>query len=179
MSLVPRRPGGPERPPAGPSASIRPPRGPIRGPDPARLAGVLVRCWLEARAGRRPLTQLRPHVSSAVFRRLATRLPPVGAPAELATVRSVHLRAPARDAREGCVTVRHPSGRTTAVAVRLERHRGRWRAVELMDPESGLPPLATSSLPPGYRPRDAFDEAEEEETAAAAAVGSLRRRDSA
>jgi hypothetical protein len=151
----------PSRPPA---ATTRPlaPRPP--GPDPARLAGLLVRAWLEVRAGRRPLGQLAPLVAPAVYRRLASQLPRIpGASRRIAQVRKVRASFPSASACEACVTVLDDAGRTTAVAVRLERNLGQWRVVELMAPEAGLPPLASASFPEGHRFRDAFDEAFEED----------------
>lgn len=132
-------------------------------PDPQRLAGLLVRVWLEVRAGRRPLPQLEPLVAPVVYRRLADQLT---GPRDLAVARvgRVHACTISDDVCEAAVTIHHAE-RTTAVAVRLERHLGLWRAVELTAPESGLAPLATASLPPGWRPRDAFDEVLEEEAA--------------
>jgi hypothetical protein len=150
----------PSRPPAATTRPLteRPP-----GPDPARAAGLIVRTWLEVRAGRRPLAQLDPLVAPAVLRRLASQLPthpPAGAPIPL--VRRVRASFPSAMACEACVTVLDASGRITAIAVRLERNLGRWRVVELMAPEAGLPPLTTSSFRDGHRPRDAFDEVLEE-----------------
>jgi hypothetical protein len=146
----------PSRPPAATTRPLteRPP-----GPDPARAAGLLVRAWLEVRAGRRPLAQLDALVAPAVLRRLASQLPAhprAGAPMPL--VRKVRASYPSAAACEACVTVLEASGRITAIAVRLERNLGRWRVVEMMAPEAGLPPLATSSFRDGHRPRDAFDE---------------------
>ena len=132
------------------------------GPDPARLAGVLTRAWLEVRAGRRPLGQLRPVVTPAVYRRLAAQLTSTPS-AVVPQVRKVTASSPSPDVCEACVTVATDGGRTTAYAVRLERHVGAWRVVELAAPEAGLKPLPTASLPPGWRPRDAFDEVLEEQ----------------
>jgi len=131
------------------------------GPDPARLAAVLTRAWLEIRAGRRALSQLKPFATPAVLERLALQLErtPGGV---VPRVRSVTATRPGPDACEACVTVDYPDGRTTALAVRLERHQRAWRVVELASPESGLPPLVTAPLPPGWRPKDAFDEVLEE-----------------
>lgn len=140
----------------------RPAAGRPPDPDPQRLAGLLAQAWLEVRTGRRPLHQLRPLLSPATFRRLAAQLrrcPP--APAESIRVRRVTASHPTPEACEATVLI-DQNGRTTAIAVRLERHLGAWRAVELTAPESGLPPLHTRSLPADHRPRDAFDEVLEE-----------------
>jgi hypothetical protein len=134
------------------------------GPDPIRLAGLLARAWLEVRAGHRALDQLAPLVSPAARRRLASQLahrpasPAIGPPPR---VRRLIGSTPSEGVREVTVLVEH-GGRTTAIAVRMERHRGAWRAVELTAPEAGLPPLPTASLAPGHRVRDAFDEVFEE-----------------
>jgi hypothetical protein len=131
-------------------------------PDPGRLASLLVRTWLEVRAGRRSLDQLAPLVTPAVLRRLAPQVTVGCDAAPPVNVRTVRVDAPSPLAREASVMVRDTTGRTTAVAVRLERNLGRWRVTELMAPEAGLPPLTTASFPDGYRRRDAFDEADDE-----------------
>ncbi len=132
------------------------------GDDPARVAGLLVAAWCEVRRGERALAQLRPLLSPATCKRLAAQLPPPRTPRpDRARVRKVITRQPDAAACEAVVLV-ESGRRITAVAVRLERHLGRWRAVDLTAPESGLTALTTASLPPGYRRRDAFDEVEEE-----------------
>jgi hypothetical protein len=149
----------PRRPPAG---TTRPVTRRTALPDPGRLASLLVRTWLEVRAGRRPLDQLAPLVTPAVLRRLAPQLTVGAGDAPSVHVRTVRVDAPTPSAREASVMVRDATGRTTAVAVRLERTLGRWRVTELMAPEAGLPPLTTASFPDGYRRRDAFDEVDDE-----------------
>lgn len=142
----------------------RPPGGRPPGPDPVRLAGLLARSWLEVRAGHRSLDQLAPLVSPAARRRLASQLsdrpvtPPVGPPPR---VHRLVGSTPSDGVREVTVLIDH-GGRTTAIAVRMERHRGAWRAVELTAPEAGLPPLPTASLAHDRHVRDAFDEVFEE-----------------
>jgi hypothetical protein len=147
--------------PSSPSVGTRRlPSGRPPGPDPVRLAGLLARAWLEVRAGHRPLAQLVPLVSPAARRRLAAQLANVSAPRRIGPpprVRRLVDFAPAAGVREVTVLLDH-AGRTTAVAVRMERHRGVWRAVELTAPEAGLPPLPTASLTTDHRMRDAFDE---------------------
>ena len=132
------------------------------GDDPVKVAALLVAAWSEVRCGQRAFQQLLPLLSPAARRRLAPQVPP-RAPAarQRVTVHKVIARRPRADACEAVVLVRR-GRRITAVAVRLERHLGRWRAVELTAPESGLTPLPTASLPTGYRRRDAFDEVAEE-----------------
>lgn len=151
--------------PSSPSAgTLRPLAGRPPGPDPVRLAGLLARAWLEVRTGRRPLAQLAPLVSPAARRRLAAQLgsaPPSGPADRPPRVRRLIPSTPAVGVREVTVLVDH-GGRTTAIAVRMERHRGAWRAVELTAPEAGLPPLSTASVTTECRPRDAFDDVFEE-----------------
>ncbi len=128
------------------------------GDDPGRVAGVLVAAWAEVRAGRRPLSQLEPLLSPAVHRRLAAQSPPHQAPARnRVRIRKVIARRPQPAACEAVVVV-ESGARVSAVAVRLERHLGRWRVVELTPPESGLTALPTASLPDDYRRRDSFDD---------------------
>lgn len=129
------------------------------GPEPARLAGLLARAWLEVRVRRRPLAQLEPLLAPAVVRRLKAQVVPCGAvdASGPARVRRVRASRPSATACEAVVLV-DQDARTTAIAVRLERHRGRWRAVELAAPESGLPALRTSSCPVDRHLPDAFDE---------------------
>ena len=131
----------------------------LPGPDPARLAALLARTWLEIRARRRPLTQLEPLLSPAVRRRLASQVAGAGDTRSLAParVRTVWTTAPEPSVCEAVVLVAQ-EGRITAIALRLERHRGRWRAVELAAPESGLPALRTASADHHRRLPDAFDE---------------------
>lgn len=142
-----------------PATRFREPATSHPGPEPARLAGLLARGWLEVRARRRPLRQLAPHLAPAVLRRLEAQVAPPGdrAAAQPARVRRITATRPSQTACEAVVVVEQ-GGRTTAIAVRLERHRGAWRAVELAAPESGLPALRTASRA-STRPRpDAFDE---------------------
>ena len=131
----------------------------LPGPEPSRLAGLLARAWLEVRARRRPLGQLAPHVAPAVLRRLAVQIAPAGddTAAQPARVRRVTAARPSATACEAVVVVEQGE-RTTAIAVRLERHRGAWRATELAAPEAGLPALRTASCPSTRPPPDAFDE---------------------
>ncbi len=138
------------------------------GDDPARVAGLLVAAWTEVRRGERPLAQLGPLVSPAARCRLLAQLPaPRTARPGPTRVRKVITRHPDSQVCEAVVLV-ETGRRVTAMAVRLERHLGRWRAVELTAPEAGLTALPTSSLPSGYRRRDAFDEVEEGQQRAAA-----------
>lgn len=151
----------PTRPPTPRPASTRPSRGPrrdgVQRPRPQAMAALLVGVWLEVRAGLRPLRQLEPLVTPVVYRRLGQQMPSVRELAPPARVSRVRACSPGVDVCEAAVTV-SAGGRTTAVAVRLERHLGRWRAVELTAPEAGLTALTTGRLPSDRRARDAFDE---------------------
>lgn len=142
------------------SARQRPvPARPPSAPDPERLARLLVRVWFEVQAGRRPFQQLAPLVAPALRRRLLSQLPRrrhERPPLSAATVRRVVVTCPRDEAYELCVLVER-QGRVTAVALRLERRHGVWRAVDMTAPESGLQPLL--SVNEVAQPtRDAFDE---------------------
>lgn len=149
--------GIPRQPPARTTVAALP------CPDPTRLAGLVARAWLEVVAGRRPLAQLDGLLAPAARTRLCRLRDRVGVAPDptCARVRRVTASRPAADACEAVVLIER-AGRTTAIAVRLERHRTTWRVVELTPPEAGLRPLPTASCPHPGRPRDAFDEAEEE-----------------
>ncbi len=142
-----------------PHPQHRHPRTRSLGPDPIRLAGLLARAWLEVRAGHRPLAQLDGLLSPAVRRRLRHQLPTGTRDRPSGHVRVTRLigSTPAAGVREVAVLVEHEQ-RLTAIAVRMERHRGSWRATELTAPEAGLRALPTSSIATSRRPHDAFDE---------------------
>lgn len=137
---------------------------PPSGPDPERFARLLVQVWFEVRSGRRPFAQLAPLVAPALRRRLLSRLPRVPNPRHVppsVAIRRVVVTSPSESAYEMCVLIEHGE-RVTAVALRLERHHGVWRAVEMTAPEAGSEPLATAPEMRDRRPRDAFDEVLEE-----------------
>lgn len=141
-----------------PARHVRPVAGRPPGPDPGRLAGMLARTWLEVRERRRPLSQLAPLLAPALRRRLEQQL----VHSEPSRYHPTHVRRvtaswPSPAACEAAVVIER-DGRATAVAVRLERHLGAWRVVELTAPEDGLPALPTASLPDDHPRRDAFDE---------------------
>lgn len=147
-------------------------------PDPARLAALLVRLTGEVAAGRRPLRQLEPLLAPTLARRLAAGLRPgIARPQrEPVVVRTLAGDPTPSGAVEATVLVER-DGRVTAVAVRLERHHGAWRATELTAPEAGYAPLPTRSSPHRWQGLDAFDEAEAEAVAEEATV--TRRRGTA
>lgn len=129
-------------------------------PDLSRLVPALALLYLEVEAGCRPAHQVRGLVSPALYERLTVR-PRTGrrtrrVPSARA-IRAVHCSSPRPDAVEASVVVCAPP-RTTALAIRLERHVGRWRMVELSRPEDGEPPRRTSSLEHRSVRPDAFDD---------------------
>lgn len=162
----------PDAPPAGRG------RTPDR-PEAARLAGLLVQLTAEVTAGRRPLAQLDRVLSPSLARRIAAGLAP-GRPRPEQPQRIVRAVAgpPTPSGAVEATVVIERAGRISAIAVRLERHHGAWRATELTAPEDGYRPLPTRSRPGGRRP-DAFDEAAAEAAAADASARVSPARDSA
>jgi hypothetical protein len=161
-----------------PGAVDRPDGRPSPPPDPARLAVLLVRLTAEVAAGRRPVAQLEPLLAPTLLRRLAAQLRPgIERPQEPPHVRRVVVAPPTPTGAVETTVLLEAGGRITALAVRLERHRGLWRATELTAPESGYRALPTRSDPLQRRGSDAFDEAAEEERTAEALV--TRRRGTA
>ena len=132
--------------------------------EAAALAAAVARTYLEVEAGRRPLEQLAPLLAPALRARLHAcgRQRAPGPPAD--AIVSVTVVATSADAREAAVVVRR-GRRVEVLALRLERHRGGWRLVELSWPDGQR--TRTSSLPWAPPPPDAFDEAEAEEAAVA------------
>lgn len=140
------------------AATTRP--GPTR-PDPGRLAGLLVRLSAEVAAGRRPLSQLEPLLAPSLARRLLVGLRPgVTRPQDHLVVRRVFTDPPTPSGAVEATVLIERGGRVSAVAVRLERHHGAWRATELTAPEAGYAPLPTRSSSRQERGPDAFDEVE-------------------
>ncbi len=131
------------------------------------MAGLLVQVTAEVAAGRRPLAQLDRVLAPTLVRRIAAGLGP-GLPRPQEPVRIVRSIAgpPTPNGAVEATVVIERGGRVSAVAVRLERHHGAWRATELTAPEDGYRPLPTRSSPDGPV-RDAFDEAAAEAEAAA------------
>ncbi len=147
-------------------------------PDPARLAALLVRLTSEVAAGRRPLSQLEPLLAPTLARRLAAGLRPgMHRPQREPTVVRVIADDPTPSGAVEATVLIERDGRVTAIAVRLERHHGAWRATELTAPEAGYPPLPTRSNPHQRQGLDAFDEAEAEAVAEEDAI--TRRRGTA
>lgn len=139
-------------------------RTPTAPPELVVIAAAVATWFVELDAGRRPLSQLRPFLSPALHERLAARTRhPAGRSRRgprAGVVRRVHVWHVSPGACEASVIVDEPD-RVRALAMRLERHRDRWRVVELSRPEEGGPVRRTSSIASG-RPRDAFDELDDQ-----------------
>ncbi|HEY8717905.1 Rv3235 family protein [Pengzhenrongella sp.] len=135
---------GGARPPAGtddPDRPTRPSRQalPVQHPplpDPIPLCCAMVQAAVEALRGARPLAQLARWVSPEIYDQLAVR-------SELtqrvlgqrdtshrAAIRRIRLCRLGDDAAEASVIV-EDGPRVRAVAVRLEAHRGQWRATAM------------------------------------------------
>lgn len=100
-------------------------------PDPTRLCGAVVLAAVESLSGGRPVLQLARWVSPAVYESLARRCSTPGArPTRRPTVRSTVLSRVASTVAEASVVV-HDGTRVRAAAVRMELHRGTWRATVL------------------------------------------------
>lgn len=100
---------------------------------PARDAGrQLITLTLEAMAGRRPLTQLRPLTSGGVFAALSGGRRPTWCTEGTAPliVGPVHVCEPVDGVAEVTAVARR-GGRAHAVAARLEGIDGRWRCTAL------------------------------------------------
>ncbi|WP_127573953.1 Rv3235 family protein [Georgenia faecalis] len=105
-------------------------------PEPGPWAGALVRAAVEVLVGSRPAAQLARWCTAELYDSLARRaglaVRILGRPAVVhqARVQRV-LVCPVRpDVYEAAVVV-HDGNRVRAAAVRLEAHRGRWRATAL------------------------------------------------
>lgn len=144
-----------------------PPRPPSAPPPPGPEAvAALVRAVQEVRAGVRSLEQVDPLLAPTLRRRLGAALRRGGArPAAASRVQRVLLAPPTPSgAVEGTVLL-DDGGRVRALAVRLERHHGGWRATELTAPEDGHAPLRTASTAQAPHRPDAFDEVAAEDAA--------------
>ena len=152
----------PTRPATQRRRSVRPRRtiGPAPShPDLGRLAAAVARTWLEIEAHRRPFDQLAPLLSPAVAERLRRRLPRTPATAAPAP-EAVRALRPSWTDEHACdvAVIVQRQGRSGALAIRIERHHGAWRVVELAAPEWGYRATPTSSRPAALRPADAFDD---------------------
>ncbi|RYV50178.1 Rv3235 family protein [Pengzhenrongella frigida] len=129
MALARWRPPGPDADSAG--ATERP-----RLPDPTKMCCAMVQAAVEALRGNRPLAQLARWVSPEVYEQLTARsaltqrvLGP-GEATHRASIRRIRLFRLGEFAAEATVVV-EDGPRVRAVAVRLEGHRGHWRATAL------------------------------------------------
>jgi Family of unknown function (DUF6459) len=105
-------------------------------PDPTPLCCAMVQAAVEALRGTRPLAQLARWVSPEIYEQLAMRseltqrvLGRTDVP-QRAAIRRIRLCRLGREAAEATVVV-DDGPRVRAVAVRLEGHRGQWRATAL------------------------------------------------
>lgn len=138
-----------------PTLALQRPQGaprPAAGPDPERLARLIVTAFLEVEVGRRPLDQLSRLLSPALRARLETTARRPGPGPTRDAVLAVRSCRPHPDACDAAVVVRR-GGRVGVVVVRLERHHAIWRAVELARPEdaTAAPPWAPPARCPGPR----------------------------
>ena len=105
-------------------------------PDPRFWAGRLAQAMLEVDAGVRPVAQLRRWTSDVVYARLRRRSQRNRFSQDRATqpsrvwVRSLRICEPADGIAEVSAVVQD-SGRTRAMAMRLEGTDGRWRCTAL------------------------------------------------
>jgi len=108
----------------------------VRLPDPTKLCCAMVQAAVEALRGNRPLAQLARWVSPEIYEELAARSELTqrvlgrGAPVHHASIRRIRLCRLGEHAAEATVVV-DDGPRVRAVAVRLEGHRGHWRATAL------------------------------------------------
>jgi hypothetical protein len=144
------RPGAfPPRPGAPPPAPLAPPTGkpPLRAVpageesrdgDLMAAASVIARTCAEVIAGIRPLHHLAGRATPAVYERLAAAIPvtgPVTGPARAGACRAFRVavplvQEPSPGAAEVCAVV-FAGARAQALALRLERCRGRWRCAAI------------------------------------------------
>jgi hypothetical protein len=104
--------------------------------DPAAWCGAIVRAAVEALTGSRPTAQLGRWLTADLYDELARRagltMRIKGRPMvrRQAVVRRVHVCRLGALVAEAAVVV-HDGERVRAAAVRVEAHRGRWRATAL------------------------------------------------
>lgn len=122
--------------------------------DPVTLAVAVATAYLEIRAGRRPPDQLRPLLAPRARRRLRAlvlRQRSQGPPAcGGASVSRLVTFRPHEDALEAVVVLGDTIG-VTAVAVRVDRRRGRWWVSDVGAPEDRQPLVPPGSSPPPAR----------------------------
>lgn len=99
-------------------------------PEPGQVCGSLVVAAVEVLRCVRPLSQLARWVSPAVYEALAAAASPSTGPRGRAVVRRLRVCRVSPTVAEASVVV-HDGARVRAAAVRLEVHRGSWRATVL------------------------------------------------
>lgn len=113
--------------------------GPVRSvppEDPGAWCGSLVRAAVEALTGSRPVAQLSRWLTGEIYDKvsrragLAVRIKGRPVNARPAVIRSVRVCQLSPLVAEAAVVV-HDGARVRAAAVRIEAHRGRWRATAL------------------------------------------------
>lgn len=116
-----------------PVASVPRPSPAAPPDDPTDLCGSIVLAAVEAVTGRRPVMQLARWVSPQVFDALnqaALSRGPQSTLGRRTAVRSTHMSRISSSVAEASVVI-HDGTRVRAAAVRLEVHRGHWRATVL------------------------------------------------
>jgi hypothetical protein len=101
-------------------------------PDPRQICGAVVLAAVEALRSARPLAQLTRWVTPEVFDALARAAVPAASTGNRAraVVRGLRVCRISPDVAEGSVVI-HDGPRVRAAAVRMEAHRGTWRATVL------------------------------------------------
>ncbi|WP_420112613.1 Rv3235 family protein [Pseudactinotalea sp.] len=102
-------------------------------PDPATWSGTLVRTCVEVLLGARPSAQLARWLTADLYEMLSRRAGVGSAmPTTARRVRvvRVHTHAVSETCHEASVVI-HDGHRVRAAAIRIEIHRGRWRATAL------------------------------------------------
>lgn len=124
------RPRGGNRavPPGGPV--LRAVGSPERDEDLGAVVAATLRLVTEVLAGTRPVRQLARRATPQVCDGLAAFAVPAGGPVRPPRVLTSWLQEPAPGTAEAGAVVAL-SGRVQALALRLERHRGRWRCTAL------------------------------------------------
>lgn len=126
---------------------------PTRPEEVDRIVPALTRWYLEYLAGHRTLDQLGDLVTPAVAARLRQRLgDPRGGPAvpDPGIAATAVLRWTTRwtsATRCEATVLVDRDGRTTALAITLQRHPDRWRVTDLASPEDGVPALRATPVP--------------------------------
>jgi hypothetical protein len=123
---------------AAPPREVRP-TAELLNPSPDMLCSNLARSVIEILAGARPLDQIGRWVSDSVYVNLLRRTTLVARARVTAAEETLRPRMrigdpllgfPSEDVIEAVVMVHQPA-RSRAVAIRLERHRSRWRATAI------------------------------------------------